>query len=223
VPLLDGDRWICDGIYGGTTIRRTAPDHGVLDPTRVMHLEGGGVLWVLLRFEAGQVNRIRIASGDCTLNAGGLPVSWMPDVSAADSIRLLKSFLAADAAKKLADGALTALAMHKDAEALDRLIDTARTGATAHLRGQALFWLSQRAGDKAAGVISDAVANDPETDVKKRAVFALSQLPADEGVPRLIELARRHTHPVVRKQAIFWLGQSRDPRALKFFEEILLK
>jgi hypothetical protein len=25
----------------------------------------------------------------------------------------------------------------------------------------------------------------------------------------------------VRKQAMFWLGQSRDPRALAFFEEVL--
>jgi hypothetical protein len=26
---------------------------------------------------------------------------------------------------------------------------------------------------------------------------------------------------VVRKQAMFWLGQSKDPRALAFFEQIL--
>jgi len=26
----------------------------------------------------------------------------------------------------------------------------------------------------------------------------------------------------VRKQAMFWLGQSNDPRAVKFFEDILL-
>jgi hypothetical protein len=26
---------------------------------------------------------------------------------------------------------------------------------------------------------------------------------------------------VVRKQAMFWLGQSQDPRALAFFEQIL--
>jgi hypothetical protein len=25
----------------------------------------------------------------------------------------------------------------------------------------------------------------------------------------------------VRKQAVFWLGQSKDPRALTFFEELL--
>jgi HEAT repeat protein len=59
--------------------------------------------------------------------------------------------------------------------------------------------------------------------VKKRAVFALSQLPKDEGVPLLISVARTNRNPVVRKQAMFWLGQSNDPRALEFFEQILGK
>jgi HEAT repeat protein len=89
------------------------------------------------------------------------------------------------------------------------------------VRGQALFWLAQKAGAKAAAAITDAIDNDPETEVKKRAVFALSQLPGDEGVPRLIEVARTNRNPAVRKQAMFWLGQSRDARALAFFEEVL--
>jgi len=54
-------------------------------------------------------------------------------------------------------------------------------------------------------------------------VFALSQLPRDEGVPKLIEVARSQKNPEVRKQAFFWLGQSHDPRALAFIEEILAK
>jgi HEAT repeat protein len=86
-----------------------------------------------------------------------------------------------------------------------------------------LFWLAQRAGEEAVGAISDAIANDPETDLKRRAVFALSQLPKSEGVPLLIQIARTNANPVVRKQAMFWLGQSRDPRALQFFQEILFK
>jgi HEAT repeat protein len=57
--------------------------------------------------------------------------------------------------------------------------------------------------------------------VKKQAVFALSQLPKDEGIPLLIQVARKNNNPVVRKQAMFWLGQSNDPRALQFFEEVL--
>ena len=59
--------------------------------------------------------------------------------------------------------------------------------------------------------------------MKKKAVFALSQMPADEGVPKLIEVARSNRNPEVRKQAMFWLGQSNDSRAVKFFEDILLK
>ena len=53
--------------------------------------------------------------------------------------------------------------------------------------------------------------------------FALSQLPRDEGVPKLMEVARTNRNPEVRKQAMFWLGQTKDPRAVKFFEDILLK
>jgi hypothetical protein len=52
-------------------------------------------------------------------------------------------------------------------------------------------------------------------------VFALSQLPRDESVTRLIDVARNNRNREVRRQAMFWLGQSNDPRALRFFEEIL--
>ena len=52
-------------------------------------------------------------------------------------------------------------------------------------------------------------------------LFALQQLPDGEGVPMLIQVARNNRNPAVRKQAMFWLGQSNDPRALAFFEEVL--
>jgi HEAT repeat protein len=109
----------------------------------------------------------------------------------------------------------------RDAEATTRLIATARAHASGRVRGDALFWLAQRAGARIASTIADAIANDPETEVKKRAVFALSQLPKDEGVPLLIQIARTNRNPEVRKQAMFWLGQSKDQRAIAFFEEIL--
>jgi HEAT repeat protein len=91
------------------------------------------------------------------------------------------------------------------------------------VRSQALFWLAQKAGRKAVEAIRDAIREDPETEVKRKAVFALSQLPKDEGIPQLIHVARTNRNPEVRKQAIFWLGQSHDPRALAFIEEILTK
>ena len=89
------------------------------------------------------------------------------------------------------------------------------------LRTQALFWIAQRAGERAASIITGAIENDPDTEVKKQAVFALSQLPREEGVPKLIDIARHNKNREVQKQAFFWLGQSGDPRALSFFEDVL--
>ena len=106
-------------------------------------------------------------------------------------------------------------------EAVEAVMRAARRDPSAHVRGQALFWLAQKAERRAADAITRAIAEDPETEVKERAVFALSQLPKDEGVPRLITLARTHKNPAVRRKAMFWLGQSQDPRALAFFEEVL--
>ena len=71
--------------------------------------------------------------------------------------------------------------------------------------------------------IADAIQNDPETDVKKKAVFALSQLPKEEGVPQLIRVADTNANLTIRKEAFFWLGQSGDPRALAYLENVLKK
>jgi HEAT repeat protein len=62
-----------------------------------------------------------------------------------------------------------------------------------------------------------------EREVRKQAVFALSQRPKQDGVPALIQIARTNRDPEIRKTALFWLGQSKDPRALALFEEILTR
>ena len=116
-----------------------------------------------------------------------------------------------------------ALSISKEPAALEEMIRMAHEDESGHVRGQAIFWLAQKAGKRAVSAIDSAIASDPDTDVKKQAVFALSQLPKDEGVPKLIQVAENNRNPEVRKQAMFWLGQSQDPRALSFFEKVLLK
>jgi HEAT repeat protein len=116
-----------------------------------------------------------------------------------------------------------ALSISKEPAALEEMIRMAHEDESGHVRGQAIFWLAHKAGNRAVSAIDGAIANDPDTAVKKQAVFALSQLPKDEGVPKLIQVAENNRNPEVRKQAMFWLGQSQDPRALGFFEKVLLK
>jgi HEAT repeat protein len=146
---------------------------------------------------------------------------WLGSARGRRGYEVLRQMLRADPSDRVRDKAVFGLSVSKEPEALGAMIETARGDKSPHVRGQALFWLAHKAGDQAIGAITAAIANDPETEVKKRAVFALSQLPKDQGVPLLIEVARSNRNPVVRKQAIFWLGQSRDPRALDYFEQIL--
>jgi HEAT repeat protein len=186
-------------------------------------LEGSNTLYVLYRIVDRRVDKIRLASAECPLDAGGLTVRWLTGVSATASIDWLTRFTTGDSARRLQNQAIVAIALHADPPALDRLLTFARDGKDGRLRGDALFWVAQRAGDKAMGTITDAIDNDPDTEVKKKAVFALSQMPKDEGVPKLIDVARNHRNVQVRRQAMFWLGQSGDARALKFFEEVLRK
>jgi hypothetical protein len=195
-------------------------DGGRVVPTPVK-LEGSADLFVLYRVEDHAVGRIQIASPDCPLDVGGLTLHWLANVTATASLDWLTTFTRGDAARRVANGAIVAIALHGDDRVVDRLIELARDGRDGQVRGDALFWLSQRAGERAAGTITDALERDPDTQVKRQAVFALSQLPRGEGIPRLIDVAKNNRNPEVRRQAMFWLGQSRDSRALAFFEEVL--
>jgi hypothetical protein len=148
-------------------------------------------------------------------------VFWMGVARGRRGFEFIKRLLESDASDRLRERAVFALYVSKEPGAVDEMISVAKNDRSAHVRGQAYFWLAQKAGKKAAGAIAGAVDNDPDTEVKRRAVFALHQLPNGEGVPKLIEVARSNKNPAVRKQAVFWLGQSKDPRALAFIEDVL--
>ncbi|MEO5895228.1 MAG: HEAT repeat domain-containing protein [Vicinamibacterales bacterium] len=185
-------------------------------------LEGAQRMVVMFRVVDRQVERIRTFSEDCELDAVGHQVHWLQEVRPSESVELLNSLIGTgDRKNRVTNGALSAISMHADPSAAPLLVALAREHASPSVRGEAIFWVAQLASQKAVGTITAAIENDPDTDVKKRAVFALSQLPKSEGVPLLIGVARKNANPAVRKQAMFWLGQSRDPRAMEFFAEIL--
>lgn len=183
---------------------------------------GAANVHVLLRVAAGRIDRVRAFTDDCVLDAEGRRVVWIDGVRPAQSVALLTHLLAEAARpERFADETLAALALHEAPEALTALLDLAKRHASRDVRAGALFWLAQRSGEEARAAITRAIEEDPETEVKRRAVFALSEMKGSEGVPLLIDLARRHKNPAVREQAFFWLGESEDPRALAFFEELL--
>jgi hypothetical protein len=237
VPMMAGPRQMCcfenfsldacrlDG-GGGVSMRTAPPGDSAARGARIT-LEPPAELVVLARVENGAVGRVRMFTPDCDVDGGNARIVWFNDVRPDDSIAWLSSLVStaatADRDRRVEDMAMTAISLH-DTPAADRvLVGWARNHLDRRTRGQALFWLGVRASREALAAIVGAIDDDPDTEVKKKAVFALSQMPKDQGVPKLIEVARTNRNPQVRKQAMFWLGQSGDPRALQFFEEILLK
>ena len=179
-------------------------------------------LVVLARVEGKSLIELRPIAVDCDIDAAGMPLVWLDGVSPDASVAWLASLASGPSPpRRLADSALVALAQHATPAAAPVLVRFAREAIASGARSQALFWLAQRAAQAVPGI--DAVNQDPDTEVQKQAVSALSRLPKDEGIPRLIELAGTHRNTEVRRQAMFWLGQSRDPRAVDFFAQILSK
>lgn len=146
---------------------------------------------------------------------------WLGSARGAAGLTILKQMAKSDTDPKVREQVTFGLSVSNEPGSLDEMIRMAHEDESSKVRGQALFWLAQKAGQRVAAEIKGAIDNDPDTDVKKRAVFALSQLPKDQGVPMLIQVAKTNKNYEVRKQAMFWLGQSNDPRALAFFEEVL--
>lgn len=147
---------------------------------------------------------------------------WLGHKGGSRGRRILREVIDTSGSHQMVDQAIAGIAQDDVREATDLLLSLAKTHKTPQVRKQSIFWLGQRAGEKATAHLKEA-ADDPNADVQEMAVFAISQLPRDRAIPELIELARTHKSRGVREKAIFWLGQSGDPRALDYIEEILTK
>jgi hypothetical protein len=181
-------------------------------------------LVVLARVQSGSILELRPLAVDCDMDAGGMSLIWFDSVNPDASVAWLSTLVTKPSAgrSRIAENALTAISQHAGSAAPAALVQFAQSGTT-QVRGRALFWLAQRAADQALPAIDAALAKDPETEVKRQAVFALSRFPNGEGIPKLMDVARTNANPEVRRQAMFWLGQSKDPRVVDFFAQILLR
>lgn len=171
---------------------------------------------IVVTMKQGKIEDVDLQ--DCECESRGEKAQMLSHVDPASSIDFLLAHLREEPRE-----IVTAIALHEHPRVVTELIALARNDGDRDVRRHALFWLGQRAGEKATAELRRAVDEDPDDDVRQHAVFAISQLPKERSVPLLIELAKTHKSRGVRKRAMFWLGQSNDPRALSLFEEILLR
>jgi len=237
VPMVPGDRNLCstwsDGntFVRGETLERTdgsrptpfAPASG---PVR---LEGGTSLVVLARVVDGRLERLRSIGDDCPVDAGGATINWLTGVTPAESVKYLDGLTRADAlnvsaTRRLAEAAVSALALHQDPSALpvlDRLSSTATADST--LRRQAASGLAAHRGTQGFDRVVALIKNERGRDLRRSFVGALAQSPDEKATAVLLEIARTDADASVRGEAamryVRRAGASALPTALAMLDK----
>ena len=106
-------------------------------------------------------------------------------------------------------------------EAVDILLDVAKSDPDRATREDAVFWLSQTRSPRATEVLEQILLGESDAGLQKKAVFSLAQGHSDRSQAVLRNFVRRRdVDDEVRGEAIFWLGQSRDPENSAVLREI---
>lgn len=239
VPVVDGERTMCcfesgtwingavvtsDGATccrtcqlepSGSTSMTTRLPQSQGPGTGVVKLEGSGQMTVLLRVSERRVERVRVFSEDCQLDAGGRPVLWIENVRPADSVAYLESLVSPKSERRdrVTDGAISAIALHGDSAADASLGRLLAPGQPDHVRRAVPFWLGNTRGRRGLEVLQRVVKEDTSTEVRKKAVFGISQSSEASAIDTLIDAARSNDQTAVRGEAIFWLGQKAGRKA----------
>ena len=226
VDEVAGERGACcdnnwnDGNCG--TCRLEKENGGTVSSSHAegsIKLEGARRLFVLYRLEAKQVVKIRVASEDCALDAGGLPFIWLTGVKAPESVALLSTYVRSPdfeerGERKIGNGALTAIALHADASA-DRALESLTAPEQREaLRRQAAFWMGAARGKAGLTSLQRMAKTDPSSDVRAHVAFALSVNHEAGAVDEMIRMAHDDTSSHVRGQALFWLAQKAGKKAV---------
>jgi len=226
VDEIAGERGVCCGDYGderGCGTCQLEKDHGGSGGTTrtegTVKLEGARQLVVLFRLEANKVMKIRVASEDCILDAGGLPFVWLTGVNAPESVALLENYVRGaefegHGERGPGNGALTAIALHADSSA-DRAFESfIKPDQKEGVRRQAAFWMGATRGKAGLIGLRRMAKDDPSSDVRAHVAFALSVSHEAGAVDEMIRMAHDDNSSHVRGQALFWLAQKAGKKAV---------
>src|SRR5262249_54014711 len=145
-----------------------------------VELEGPLRILVLFRAENRKLGKVRIFAEDCTIDAGGLQVTWLGQGNAAESVKFLTSLVNSSelddhgGSDRISRGALTAIALHGDPAADQALTSFTAPDKPEGMRKEAAFWAGEARGAAGLALLKRMAKDDPNTDVRAHVAFALS-------------------------------------------------
>ncbi len=188
VPTVRGAEMNCEYVRDG------------IGTTGIVHLEPPDHAVILFRVEGNTVNKLRNLSPDCEIDAGGLPMHWLTEVSPAQSVALLTTLIPQHEFDY--NGALGAIAAHADSAAdpvLDRYL---ATNQPEWVRKRVASLEASQRGAHGVEAVKNLISNDMSESVKQSALSGLARNKDPEALNLLIATAKTARDPRTRSQAI---------------------
>jgi HEAT repeat protein len=147
-------------------------------------------------------------------------IFWLGQRKGEDNVKMLMELYPRVNQEALKDKILFSVSQMNSAEGGRWLASVAGDSKeTLEQRKQALFWLGQTRGS--AGDLYQMYDRMTEPELKEHLIFVYSQRRDAEAVTKMIDILKTEKDTKLRSKAVFWLGQSRDPRAVKAIEDLL--
>lgn len=173
-------------------------------------------VYILLRFEKGDLLKIRTGRPGCRLNAGGVDFAWLTGVKPEESIAFLSGQVnQSSQSSKVVEGALLAISIHASTEATHALEQIASSTASKHIREQAAFWLGVQRGHEGYLALKSLESKSTEPDFREKLTFDFAQNSDPAAQDELIRMAKSDPEAKVRGQALFWIAQKAGKQASK--------
>ena len=122
---------------------------------------------------------------------------------------------------QIKQGLLHAFADNKDPKAQAKLFDIARGNDPIELRGYAIRVLGNRDDAQTTDQLVAMYDSEQNPQVKMALLRAFGDSQQKSAVRKLMTIARNDPSVEMRKMAVRYLGQSKDPEAMKFLEDLL--
>jgi len=170
---------------------------------------------------AGAALRAYVERSDVRTEARAKAIFWLGQQRNADNAAYLRGLYAKLTDEDLREKVIFSLSQMGGAENLRWLMDIAlNEHEDIEQRKKALFWAGQSHETDLAQLtgLYDRIQSQ---EMKEQLIFVYAQRHEAAALDKLIDIARRDPDRELRKKALFWIGQSHDPRAARFLEEVI--
>ena len=179
-------------------------------------------LYVLYRFEKGELLKVRSVGAGCRLNAGGVNFAWLEGVKPEESIAYLAGLVKESSqSHRVLEEALLSISLHAAPEATQALVEIASSAPLEHTREQAAFWLGVQRGHDGYLALKSLEEKGSEAHFREKLTFDFSQNSEPGAEDELVHMAKFDSDSRVRSQALFWIAQKAGKRATQALNDAI--